>query len=153
MSKPGVPFAARAAASLLVSVGAVASTQPIGTDRPPVASDPGATTRDQDLSFAFAGGRAPPTLCGSGPNEGAVGMRVLPPSRLRGSWLNAMQPEALFGVPRSTGAVRLIAVEFIVQPDHWAGDCLPAHEEARPNHVGARKLYGLSAFYELRVWA
>ena len=153
MTKPGFPFAGRAAMSLLLCMSAVASAQAVDAGSPVVAKVRSATARYQDINAALAEGWTPATPCVSGPSEGAMGVHLVLPSRLQDGLLYADLPEALIYEPLSSGAMRLVGVEFIVLSDLWTGAGPPALEGNLLNFVGAPNRYGLPAFYELHVWA
>jgi hypothetical protein len=116
-----------------------------------------ATARYRDVNVATAEGWVPGTPCVSGPNEGAMGVHFILPSRIGDGVLNADEPEALIYEPLPGGAFRLVGVEFIVRADDWArlhpDGSTPAVDGHLTNYVGAPNRYGLPAFYELHVWA
>jgi len=116
-----------------------------------------ATARFRDVNVATNEEWVPGTPCVSGPNEGAMGVHFILPSRVGDGVLNAEEPEALIYEPQSNGAFRLVGVEFIVLADDWAklhtDGSTPALEGHLTNYVGAPNRYGLPAFYELHVWA
>lgn len=116
-----------------------------------------ATARFRDVNVATAENWIPGTPCVSGPNEGAMGVHFILPSRIGDGVLNADEPEALIYEPQPGGAFRLVGVEFIVVADDWARlhpqGGTPSLEGHLTNYVPAPNRYGLPAFYELHVWA
>jgi hypothetical protein len=98
----------------------------------------------------------PATPCVSGPNEGAMGVHLIKPSRVGDGELKADEPEALIYEPLPGGRFRLVGVEFIVLAQDWAlkHPGTPASVDGHlANFVDAPNRYGLPAFYELHVWA
>ena len=116
-----------------------------------------ATGRFIDINVALAEGWVPATPCVSGPDTGAMGVHLVFPSRLDHVVLDASQPQALIYEPTSSGAMRLVGVEFIVTANVWAAHnappAVPALEGNLLNYIGAPNRFGLPAFYELHVWA
>jgi hypothetical protein len=115
-----------------------------------------ATAKYRDINVALAEGWARATPCVSGPNEGAMGVHFVLPSRLDGE-LKATEPEALIYEPQTNGAMRLVGTEFIVLVADWEKinppESRPALEGQLTNLVGEPNRYGLPAFYEIHVWA
>jgi hypothetical protein len=113
-----------------------------------------ATARFRDIGVATAEGWVPATPCVSGPNEGAMGVHYVQPTRIGDGVLNAEEPEALIYEPLPGGKWRLVGVEFIELAEVWNG----AHDGPAVldghllNLVGAPNRYALPAFYELHVW-
>ena len=114
-----------------------------------------ATERFKDINVAIAEGWMQGSPCVSGPNEGAMGVLYVQPSRCGDGVLDADEPEALIYEPMPGGRVRLVGVEFIAIAEVWAmaHDAPPALEGHLLNLNGAPNRYGLPAFYELHVWA
>jgi hypothetical protein len=114
-----------------------------------------ATERFKDINVAIAEGWVQGSPCVSGPNEGAMGVHYVQPSRIGDGVLDAAEPEALIYEPMPGGRVRLVGVEFIEIAEVWASthDTPPALEGHLLNLNGAPNRYGLPAFYELHVWA
>jgi hypothetical protein len=114
-----------------------------------------ATERYRDISTAIADGWVPGSPCVSGPNEGAMGVHYVQPTRIGDGVLRADEPEALIYEPLAGGRVRLVAVEFIEIAEVWhsANATPPALEGHLFNLVGTPNRYGLPSFYELHVWA
>jgi len=116
-----------------------------------------ATARFRDINVALAEQWVRGTPCVSGPNEGAMGVHFILPSRVGDGVLNADEPEALIYEPLPGGALRLVGVEFIVLAGDWANrhpdGSTPQLEGHLTNFVEAPNRYGLPAFYELHVWA
>ncbi|MGH8263516.1 MAG: hypothetical protein ACRET4_08550 [Steroidobacteraceae bacterium] len=115
-----------------------------------------ATARYVDINVAIAEGWVPATPCVSGPNEGAMGVHYVFPSRIGDGILNAEEPEALIYEPMPGGRMRLVGVEFIEIQQVWD----TAHVGQQPtldghllNLVNGPNRYVLPAFYELHVWA
>jgi hypothetical protein len=114
-----------------------------------------ATERFKDFNVAIAEGWVQGSPCVSGPNEGAMGVHYVQPTRIGDGILRADEPEALIYEPMPGGRVRLVGVEFIEIAEVWAmsHDTPPALEGHLLNLNGAPNRYGLPAFYELHVWA
>lgn len=116
-----------------------------------------ATRQFRDINVAISEGWVRGTPCVSGPNSGAMGVHFVLPDRLGDGVLNADEPEALIYEPQSSGALRLVGVEFIVLASAWASENpdggAPSLEGHLLNFVGEPNRYGLPAFYELHVWA
>jgi hypothetical protein len=116
-----------------------------------------ATARYRDINVALYEGWVPATPCVSGPNEGAMGVHFVLPSRVGDGVLNAREPEALIYEPQANGSMRLVGVEFIVMVEDWLKNnppqSTPALEGHLTNLVDEPNRYGLHAFYELHVWA
>jgi hypothetical protein len=124
---------------------------------PLVAKVRNATAKYVDINVAVAEGWVRGTPCVSGPNEGAMGVHYILPSRVGDGRLDAAEPEALIYEPMRNGGMRLVAAEFIVLASDWAREHpdggAPEVEGHLANYVGAPNRYGLPAFYELHVWA
>jgi hypothetical protein len=116
-----------------------------------------ATSRYRDINVAIAEGWVQGTPCVSGPNEGAMGVHFILPARVGDGALKADEPEALIYEPMSSGALRLVGVEFIVLASDWAAQHpeggAPSLEGHLTHYVGAPNRYGLPAFHEIHVWA
>lgn len=116
-----------------------------------------ATRRFRDVNVAIAEEWVQGTPCVSGPNEGAMGVHFVLPSRIGDGVLNADEPEALIYEPLPGGTLRLVGVEFIVLASDWAsrnpGAGAPAVDGHLTHYVGEPNRYGLPAFHELHVWA
>lgn len=114
-----------------------------------------ATERFKDINAAIAEGWVQGSPCVSGPNEGAMGVHFVQPTRIGDGVLDADEPEALIYEPMPGGRVRLVGVEFIEIAEVWAmnNSAPPALEGHLLNLNGAPNRYGLPAFYELHVWA
>src|SRR5215469_14477997 len=116
-----------------------------------------ATAPFVNINVALAEGWVPATPCVSGPDTGAMGVHLVLPSRLDHVVLDASQPQALIYEPTSSGAMRLVGVEFIVTANVWtahhAPPAVPALEGNLLNYIGEPNRFGLPAFYELHVWA
>jgi hypothetical protein len=145
---------ALAALSLLAGPALAAET---GESSPLVERVRHATARFIDINVALAEGWVPATPCVSGPDTGAMGVHLVFPSRLDHVVLDASQPQALIYEPTSSGAMRLVGVEFIVTANVWgahnAPPAVPALEGNLLNYIGEPNRFGLPAFYELHVWA
>ena len=115
-----------------------------------------ATAKYRDINVALGEGWVQATPCVSGPNQGAMGVHFVLPSRLDGE-LKAKEPEALIYEPQANGSMRLVGTEFIVLVADWEKtnppDSRPALEGQLTNLVGEPNRYGLPAFYEIHVWA
>ena len=113
-----------------------------------------ATARFRDINVAIAEGWVPATPCVSGPNEGAMGVHYVQPTRIGDGLLSADQPEALIYEPLPGGKARLVGVEFIEIAEVWdsQNDGAAVLEGHLLNLVGFPNRYGLPAFYELHVW-
>ena len=129
---------------------------PKGRTAPLVEKVRRATARYRNINAALADGFVRGTPCVSGPNEGAMGVHFVLPSRIDGV-VDADEPEALIYEPLPGGALRLVGIEFIVIADAWAAEHpqggTPAVEGHLTNYVGQPNRYGLPAFHELHVWA
>jgi hypothetical protein len=66
--------------------------------------------------------------------------------------LTTENPEALV-YERKNGALRLVAVEYIVPVAAWKGAQPPTLEGQSFQLVDAPNRFGIDAFYELHVWA
>ncbi len=116
-----------------------------------------ATRRYRDVNVAIAEEWVQGTPCVSGPNEGAMGVHFVLPARVGDGEVKADEPEALIYEPMSSGALRLVGVEFIVLASDWAArhpdGSTPSLDGHLMHYVGAPNRYGLPAFYEMHVWA
>lgn len=121
-----------------------------------------ATARYRDINVALNENpehwvRATP--CVSGPDEGAMGVHLVKPSRLGLSDTNPKgdEPQALIYEPQPNGSYRLVGVEFIVFAANWdpkhPDGSTPNVEGNLMNLVGEPNRFGLHAFYEMHVWA
>lgn len=128
-----------------------ASSSPHAGPTPLVEKVREATSRYWDVNVATHEGFVPATPCVSGPNEGAMGVHYVLPSRLTDGVLNAAEPEALIYEPMPNGALRFVGVEFIAIASTVGGG--PSLEGHLLNYVGEPNRYGLPAFYEMHVWA
>ncbi|HVY81150.1 MAG TPA: hypothetical protein VG994_09230 [Steroidobacteraceae bacterium] len=157
----GLPFVA-GAAEPQQSLGASSSAQTLlkRDTGPLIDKVRRATARYRDVNVAMSEGWVPGTPCVSGPNTGAMGVHFLlkpgePGNRLDDGELDPEAPEALIYEPLSSGALRLVGVEFIVKKADWekhhsGPGVLDGH---LMNYVGAPNRYGLPEFYEIHVWA
>jgi len=89
--------------------------------------------------------------CVSGPQEGAMGVHFVNFSLVDGD-LNVDTPEALV-YERKNGALRLVAVEYIVPVAAWKQSLPPTLEGQSFQLVDFPNRFGIDAFYELHVWA
>ena len=89
--------------------------------------------------------------CVSGPQEGAMGVHFVNFSLVDGD-LNVETPEALV-YERKNGALRLVAVEYIVPVAAWKKSLPPTLEGQSFQLVDFPNRFGIDAFYELHVWA
>ncbi len=115
-----------------------------------------ATQRYLDINVAIAEGWVAATPCVSGPNEGAMGVHLVLPSRIGDGVLNAEEPEALIYEPMSGGRMRLVGVEFIEIQQVWDSQHVgqqPTLDGHLLNLVNGPNRYVLPAFYEIHVWA
>jgi hypothetical protein len=129
---------------------------PAREDTPLIDKVRSATARFVDINVARAEGWVPATPCVSGPDFGAMGVHLVLPARIASGILKAEEPQALIYEPTSSGAMRLVGVEFIVLASTWAaanGASVPALDGNLLNFINAPNRYGLPAFYELHVWA
>jgi hypothetical protein len=110
-----------------------------------------ATARFRDMNVALNEHWVVATPCVSGPNEGAMGVHLVMPSRLADGVLKGDEPEALIYEPMADGAMRLVGVEFIALAS--SVQTAPKIEGHLMNYVGEPNRYGLPAFYEMHVWA
>ena len=120
-------------------------------DKPLVEKVRASTGRYRDVNVAIHEGWVPATPCVSGPNEGAMGVHFVLPSRIDGV-VNASEPEALIYEPMPSGELRFVGVEFIAIAAA-VGEGVPNLEGHLLNYVGEPNRYGLPAFYEMHVWA
>jgi hypothetical protein len=116
-----------------------------------------ATARFKDINVALHEGWIVATPCVSGPDTGAMGVHLVMPSRLADGIINADEPEALIYEPLSSGAMRLVGVEYIEIAGDWTArnpnGPPPALEGNLMNLIGAPNRYDLPALWELHVWA
>ena len=110
-----------------------------------------ATARYVDINVATREGWVAATPCVSGPEDGAMGVHFVKPSRLSDGVLKADEPEALIYEPQTDGSQRLVGVEFIALASTVQG--APQLDGHLFNYVGEPNRFGLPAFYELHVWA
>ncbi|HYM36475.1 MAG TPA: hypothetical protein VET48_13835, partial [Steroidobacteraceae bacterium] len=75
------------------------------------------------------------TPCVSGPNEGAMGVHLVKPSRLGVTDLKGDEPQALIYEPLPNGAFRLVGVEFIVFVDNFEPNHPPGVTPAVDGHL------------------
>lgn len=115
-----------------------------------------ATAHFKNISTAQNEGWVAATPCVSGPTAGAMGVHFVLPARVGDGQIDGDEPEALIYEPLSSGAMRLVGVEFLVIAADWTSK----HPGTAPNvdghlmhYVGEPNRYGLPAFYELHVWA
>lgn len=113
-----------------------------------------ATRPFQDINTATSEGYGQFLGCVSGPQDGAMGVHFVNGGLVADGILDATKPEALLYEVIGNRA-RLTGVEFIVDAAQWnaAHPQPPVLEGQVFNYVGAPNRYGLSAFYELHVWA
>lgn len=116
-----------------------------------------ATARYKNISVALGEGWVAATPCVSGPNAGAMGVHFVLPERVGDGEVDGAEPEALIYEPLSSGAMRLVGVEFIVIAADWASKHPEGGAPSVDGHlmhlVGEPNRYGLPAFHELHVWA
>jgi hypothetical protein len=135
---------------IALSLGALAA-HATPQDKPLVEKVRASTGRFRDVNVAINEGWVPATPCVSGPNEGAMGVHFVLPSRIDGV-VNASEPEALIYEPMPSGELRLVGVEFIAIAAA-VGEGVPNLAGHLLNYVGEPNRYGLPAFYEMHVWA
>jgi hypothetical protein len=115
-----------------------------------------ATERYRDINVAISEQWVAATPCVSGPNEGAMGVHYVLPSRLGDGILNPEEPEALIYEPQPGGRMRLVGVEFIELQDAWDTKH-PNDQPMLDGHllhlVTGPNRYRLPPFYEMHVWA
>jgi hypothetical protein len=111
----------------------------------------------RDINVALREGWIQATPCVSGPNEGAMGVHFLQPTRLHDGLLDAEKPEMLIYEPMPGGKYRLVGVEYIVLASEWASrnaaGVAPSIDGHLANFVGEPNRYALPAFFEMHVWA
>jgi hypothetical protein len=92
--------------------------------------------------------------CVSGPDHGAMGVHYVNGALVGDGEIDETKPEALIYEP-STGGLRLVGVEFIVDAAAWQAhhNSPPVLEGQAFQFVGSPNRFGLAAFYELHVWA
>jgi hypothetical protein len=116
-----------------------------------------ATAQFKDINVALHEGWVVATPCVSGPDTGAMGVHLVMGSRLADGIVNADEPEALIYEPLTSGAMRLVGVEFIEIAADWTArhpnGPPPALEGNLMNLIAAPNRFGLPAFWELHVWA
>jgi hypothetical protein len=117
-----------------------------------------ATAQYQDINVALAQGFVQASPCVSGPDDGAMGVHFVLPSRIQSGVLNAEQPQVLIYEPMGNGAMRLVGVEYVVLASIWAAKnpapgAVPALEGNLLNYQDAPNRYGLPANYYLHLWA
>jgi hypothetical protein len=113
-----------------------------------------ATGQFTNVNAAIAAGYQPLFGCVSGPDQGAMGIHYINLALYAGGKLDVGRPQALIYEP-SNGGLTLVGVEYIADAATWL-----AHNGAPPMLDGQAFLlvnspnrYGLSAFFELHVWA
>lgn len=143
-----IPFAA--AVPLVAMAAQASSSQRPQPPSPLVEEVRAATERFRDIRVAMHEGWVAATPCVSGPNEGAMGVHFVQPSRIGDHVLKADEPEALIYEPQRNGSLRLVGVEFISLASDGPAPSLEGH---LLNYVGDPNRYGLPAFYEMHVWA
>jgi hypothetical protein len=119
-----------------------------------------ATAAFRDIKEAKAAGYglltdAKGIACIDNPGVGAMGIHYVNSSLVGNAKERAAHPEALVYEPLPGGALRLVAVEYVVIQSTW--------QKAHPDHapwlyghrfelVPAGNRYGLPPFYELHAW-
>jgi hypothetical protein len=84
-------------------------------------------------------------------SEGTMGIHMLNPRLLDGS-VDEATPELLVYEPRKHGAMKLVALEYLVFEAAWAGPGKPTLFGREFDYVPAGNRYGLPAFYALHAW-
>jgi hypothetical protein len=115
-----------------------------------------ATAQYRDINVAIAQGFVPATSCVSGPDDGAMGVHYVLPSRFTTGVLDAEQPTLLIYEPMQNGALRLVGVEFAVPAALWNAKhpgAVPSLEGNLLNYLAAPNRFGLPDTYYLHVWA
>jgi hypothetical protein len=106
------------------------------------AMEAGYTVRVADLSGA---------TCITQPGQGTMGVHMLNPALLD-STIDADAPELLVYEPRSDGHLMLVALEYLVFKDAWAGTEPPSLFGREFDLIGSPNRYGLPPFYALHAW-
>lgn len=157
MNASQLTLRALCALTIMSSLGMLPVARANGDSTPLIDKVHNATAHYIDINIAIAEGWVTATPCVSGPDEGAMGVHLVLPSRLNAGVLNAEQPEALIYEPMTNGAMRLVGVEFIVLASVWEsthpGGGVPALDGNLLNYIAAPNRYGLPSFYEMHVWA
>jgi hypothetical protein len=115
-----------------------------------------ATAQYRDINVAIAQGFVPATPCVSGPDDGAMGVHYVMPSRVTSGVLDAEQPQLLIYEPMHNGALRLVGVEYGVPVAIWNAahpGVLPSLEGNLLNYLPAPNRFGLPEMYYLHLWA
>lgn len=117
-----------------------------------------ATAQFRDVSQIGQYGYVGPVFgCVSSPDEGAMGVHFIDPTRLNDGVIDINHPELLVYEPTRSGRLRLVAAEYLADAATW--DSMHSGGEA-PYLMG--QIFGYSAapnrfrsgaFYALHVWA
>jgi hypothetical protein len=113
-----------------------------------------ATQRFRDVAVAESEGYGAFLGCVSGPQEGAMGVHFANGGLVGDGQLDAARPEVLVYEPRKNGALRLVAVEYLVIAEAWhaTNDSPPVLSGQSFHYSGSPNRYGLPPFYALHVW-
>lgn len=104
-------------------------------------------------------GYGPALGCVSGSDHGAMGIHYVNGSLLAGGTLLSGQqldptrPQALIYEPQANGELKLVGVEFIILASALPPNAAPQVNGHLMLYIDGPNRYGLSAFYELHVWA
>ena len=85
--------------------------------------------------------------CASGAGGGAMGVHYVNGALLKSGKIDIAHPQAIMYEPEADGSMKLVAVEYIAFKGPAALDGHLFNYNSAPNR------YGLSAFYDLHVWA
>ena len=135
---------ALAAAGLAVAGGAFDGAKP-------------ATARFHDIDKAIAAGYDVKVTdlagitCIAQPGQGAMGIHMLKPSLLNGS-VDAEHPELLVYEPKTTGELKLVALEYLILEPDWKQSGRPTLFGREFDFTEAPNRYGLPPFYSLHAW-
>jgi len=112
-----------------------------------------------DVKAAMRAGYGAVLGCVSGSDHGAMGVHYVNgafngETLLSDGQLDPTRPQALIYEPQANGAMKLVAVEFIIYASALpAGAAPPEVDGHLMLYVDSPNRYGLQAFYELHVWA
>lgn len=115
-----------------------------------------ATDKYHDVAVAEADGYASTVNCVSGEDGGAMGIHYARGDLLGDGSVDAEHPEMLIYEPKPSGALQLVAVEYVTFASEWDA----AHPGVAPalmgqlfDYHGSPNRYALPALYALHVWA
>ena len=117
------------------------------------------TARFHDLDKAIAAGYSVKVAdlagieCIAQPGEGAMGVHMLNPALLFDDGvIDAERPELLVYEPRNDGTLKLVALEYLVLDQDWAGASKPELFGQEFDTILPGNRYGLPLAYALHAW-